>query len=294
MQALIICLQGGLYTLYDFEQKKTIKANARGKLRLDDESPKVGDMVEYQMINGEKAYILSIKSRHNNLIRPAISNIDQALILFSVKKPDLNTNLLDRLLAVLEYNNIHAIIIFTKWDLLDSEETIVLSKIINYYETIGYQTIKTSTKTPEKEGFDEIKQLLRNKITVLAGQSGVGKSSLINELSPGLKIRTDVISEALGRGKHTTRHVELIPLFDGWIADTPGFGITNFEGMTEMDLAHSFIDFFKLSSKCKFSCCLHQNEPACAIKNALGNKIMNSRYENYLLFLDEIKKQRKW
>lgn len=294
MQGLIICLQGGLYTLYDLEQKTTILAKARGKFRLDNESPKVGDIVEYQMIDHQKAYIFSIKPRHNDLIRPAISNVDQALILFSVKKPDFNANLLDRLLAVLEFNNIHAIIIFSKWDLLTLDEEESMKKIVSYYEKIGYQAIKSSTKTTSKDGINEVGLLLKDKITVLAGQSGVGKSSLINELAPGLKIKTDEISEALGRGKHTTRHVELIPLLGGWIADTPGFGITSFENMTKMDLAHSFIEFFKLSSKCKFNCCLHQNEPNCAIKQALDKEILMSRYENYLLFLDEINKQRKW
>lgn len=293
MKGLITCLKSGDYMIQDLESKQIMWAKASGLFRHHKEKPKVGDYVEYQLMNDTTAYITKLNPRFNDLVRPAICNIDQAFVVFSVKDPDFNTNLLDRFLTILNYNNIEAILIFTKWDLLNSDELENIKKYQEYYQSIGYQTLNVS----KDEEFDiqAITLLLKDKITVITGQSGVGKSTILNLLDENLNLEVNDISYVLGRGKHTTRHVELYPLYDGMIADTPGFGIMDFTGMEEIDIAHSFKEFFEESKKCKYNGCLHINEPGCSVKkNIEENKILKSRYDNYLGFIEENKKQRKW
>lgn len=288
---LIIRLISGDYKVHDIDTKETVIAKPRGIFRIKEEAPKVGDYVEYKIIDGV-AIINKINKRKNDLIRPTICNVDQAIVVFSVKEPDLNLNLLDSFLVVLEYNDILPILVFNKMDLLSESELIETKKIINYYHSIGYTTLTTSTKLNNLENLDE---LISNKISVITGQSGVGKSSILNVLDPNLAIKTAEISKALGRGKHTTRHVELIPFNNGWVADTPGFGLIDFVDMSEVDISHSFIEFFKASSRCKYNGCLHKNEPHCEVKRQVEEgTILKSRYDNYLLFIEEISKRRKW
>lgn len=295
MRGLITCLKSGDYIVLDLETKKTMLAKASGLFRHYGKKPKVGDYVEYQLMNDTTAYITKLEERHNDLIRPAICNIDQALVVFSVKDPDFNTNLLDRFLTILNFNNIAAILIFTKWDLLKKEEQEILKNYQVYYQKIGYQVLNVSKNENPNEFKKQIIGLLKNKITVITGQSGVGKSTILNLLDETLNLDVNEISYALGRGKHTTRHVELYSLYEGMLADTPGFGIMDFSGMEAIDIAQSFKEFFELSSTCKYKGCLHINEPACAVKEALENReIIKSRYDNYLLFIEEKKKQRKW
>lgn len=293
---MIIGLVAGEYTLYDFEKGKRIRAKARGKFRQKElySSPKVGDMVEYDDTNPDSIIITSVAERTSDLVRPPIANINQALLVFSVKKPDFNDHLLDRFLCIIEYNNIKPIIIFSKWDLLNEEEKEQLEPIVDYYQNIGYQVFKFSKYEPLSP---EILALIDDHISVVTGQSGVGKSSLLNMIDNSWQLKTDEISEALGRGKHTTREVQLMQAGKGWIADTPGFGTLEFENMNEIDISHSFVEFFGLSHNCKFKGCLHQKEPACAVKRALEEKkILATRYENYLSFIEEIKEKskRKW
>lgn len=288
---IIISVIAGEYKIYDTISKTYLRAKPRGIFRIKDQTPKVGDHIEYEIKNGSTV-ITKILPRMNDLVRPLISNIDQAFVVFSVKEPELNLNLLDRFLTILEYNQIPPIIVFNKWDLLIDSEIKEIEKVKIYYESLGYKTIKTSAKA---RLIDELSPLIKDHISVITGQSGVGKSSLLNVLDDTLNLDTNDISKALNRGKHTTRHVELISINDGWIADTPGFGIMDFNDMTELDLAHSFVEFFNLSKECKYNGCLHLNEPNCAIKKAVNDGIiLKSRYENYQQFIAEIKKKRKW
>lgn len=258
------------YTLYE--------CSARGKFRNDKITPIVGDIVT---INVKEKQIKEIKQRKNELKRPVIANVDMALIITSVKKPDLSLNLLDKLLVNVLFNKIEPVICFTKIDLLTFKEKMALSKIIKYYKKVG---IKVVTNKELKK----LKKIMSEKIVVLTGQTGAGKSSLINKLSKELNLATNPISESLGRGKHTTRHVELFKIENFYIADTPGFSSLDFDNITEDDLKESFIEFSNY--ECPFKNCLHENEKDCAIKEAVKeNKILKSRYDNYRKFLREVK-----
>ena len=192
-----------------------IVCKVRGKFRSLHLTPLVGDFVKFDK---DKKYIMEILDRKNELVRPPVSNIDQVIIVTSVKDPDFESNLLDKLLVILEYNKIKPIICFSKLDLLNNTKEIY--KYINYYRK--YYEVYLNTEV------DKIKNVFENKLTVFTGQSGAGKSTLLNKLNPNLNLKTNEISYALGRGKHTTRHVELLELFDGMVADTPGFSAINF------------------------------------------------------------------
>ena len=253
---------------------------ARGKFRKDKITPLVGDKV---IFDESTNYILNISKRKNYLIRPSVANIDSALIVTSVKEPDLDTNLLDKLLTIISYNNIEPIICFTKLDLLNDNEKEKIKKYIDYYKKIGYKVVTNETK-------DNFKNLFKDKITVLTGQSGAGKSSLLNMLNPNLELKTNEISKALNRGKHTTRHTELYELLDGYIVDTPGFSGVDFHDMTEEDIRHNMKDIFESSHKCKYKDCTHIKEDKCHVKELVElGEILPSRYENYKQFIKNIR-----
>lgn len=273
----------GEYTIETRDSK--IVCKPRGIFRYKGMTPKVGDEV---LVNEETKSILEIKPRKNDLIRPVIANVDKAFLVFSVKEPELNLNLLDRMLAIIEFNNIEPIIIFTKLDLLSEVE--YYNNIKEYYKKIGYKIYESSKEYLPTEVLPEIE----GKLCVLAGQSGVGKSTLLNNFDSSLTLKTNEISKALGRGKHTTRHVELLEIANGYLADTPGFGTVDFIGMEAIDLSQSFREFFDSVKKCKFSQCLHINEPNCEVKRKVeSGDILKSRYENYLLFVKEISTYKK-
>lgn len=252
---------------------------SRGKFRNEKISPKVGDMVK---IDIENQYILEVLPRKNELIRPPVSNIDQVIIIASVKHPNFSTNLLDKLLTIISYHNIKPIICFTKLDLLlDEEEKKLILHYQNYYKK--YYIIYNNTDV------NEIKNLFKNKITVFTGQSGAGKSTLLNRLDTNLNIKTGEISMALGRGRHTTRHVELIPLYGGYVADTPGFSDVSFLEMEASDIRDNFEDFNMYRDMCKYKDCLHYKEDHCKIKELVADGvILKDRYENYIKFIEGV------
>lgn len=252
---------------------------SRGKFRNMKITPLVGDNVIFDEKN---RYIMEIKPRTNQLVRPYVSNISQVFIIASTKHPDLDLNLLDKLLVMIEFNNIKPIICFTKLDLLNKEELDNINKIRDYYIKIGYKVLYNNE-------LDNIKALFKDNITVFTGQSGAGKSTLLNRLDIKLNIETNDISEALGRGKHTTRHTELIDMFEGLVADTPGFSSLDLTSMTKEDIRDNFIEFNTYRSKCLYRDCMHIKEPIeeCEIKRQLDNNILRSRYENYIKFIEK-------
>ena len=254
---------------------KLYTCKPRGKFRNLGVTPLVGDNV---VIDEDNNYILDILERKNQLERPSISNIDQVVIVTSVKIPDFSSNLLDKLLVIIEFNNIKPIICFTKLDLLGNEELKDIENIMRYYKRIGYDVYKNTDP--------ELKDIFKDKITVFAGQSGAGKSSLLNRLDSSLNLEIGDVSIALGRGKHTTRHTELIEVLGGYIADTPGFSSIDFNGMTKTDIRDNFIEFNEYKEGCEYKDCMHINEHICAIKdNIKSGNILTSRYENYLKFI---------
>lgn len=250
---------------------------ARGKFRNLGITPLVGDNVE---IDEKNNYILNILERKNELVRPSVSNIDQAVIVTSVKIPDFSSNLLDKLLNIIEFNNIKPIICFTKLDLLSESELEYIQDIQKYYKKIGYEVYNNTD--------DSLKEIFRNKITVFAGQSGAGKSSLLNRLDSNLNLEIGEVSIALGRGRHTTRHTELIEVLGGLIADTPGFSALDFKDMENTDIRDNFVEFNDYKETCEYKDCMHINETKCGIKeNVLNGNILKSRYDNYLKFIEK-------
>ena len=280
----IIRLIGGLYTVID-EVGNRIDIRPIGLFRYQNISPKVGDEVMY-----DEDLIHEVLPRKNELLRPAIANVDYAIIINSAKKPDFSFYLLDQFLALVERAGITPVVVLTKIDLMNEAELIQLKSKLDYYKSM-YPVLYVDSK--HHVGIEDLLELLKGKVCVLSGQTGAGKSSLMNSIDPLLNLKTDAISEALGRGKHTTRHVELIKVGAGWIADTPGFSKLEFPDMDILQLKDLYPDFVKLRDDCRFNGCVHVNEPNCAVKNAYQKgDILKERYENYLLFHANIKAQK--
>ncbi len=287
---IIRALSGFYYVLFE---KQIYECKARGIFKQRKQSPLVGDYVKFDITDTLSGYITEIIPRKNELVRPPISNIDQVILVSSAKDPDFSTLLLDKFLIHVENVEIEPIICITKIDLIDDMKKI--NNKIKIYENIGYKVVKTSKYG---EGTDEIRKILKGKISVLSGQSGVGKSSLLNTLIPNLQLETEVISKKLGRGKHTTREVQLINLPSGGkVADTPGFSQLNFHGIKSCNLSNLFPEISKYTGQCRFRGCLHFNEPNCSVKEAVKEELIEvGRYEHYLIFLKEIidLEENKW
>lgn len=269
------------------------ECKAKGVFRNRKVKPLVGDNVEIVVLDEEKRIgnVEEILPRKNELIRPAVSNIDMALVIFAAAKPDPNFNLLDRFLCMMEYQKVPVTICFNKCDLVSEEEKEKLQQI---YAPAGYEILFTSVKTGEN--IDNLKALLVDKTTTVAGPSGVGKSSLINELQTGVRMQTGAISDKIGRGKHTTRHSEIISIGqDTYIMDTPGFSSMDLPGFEKEDLWTCYPEFVPYEPECRFIGCSHIGEPDCGVKNALADgKISQVRYDNYVMLYEEMKNIRKY
>jgi len=274
MEGIIIKNESNNYTVRT--NKEIFVCKPRGKFRLDKITPLVGDFVTIDEVN---KYILDIKTRKNSLIRPQIANVDIALIVTSVKEPNFDSNLLDKLLTIISYNNIEPVICLTKLDLLNKNEKKEIDKIMDYYQNIGY-TVTNNTN------IKEIKKIIDGKVVVFAGQSGAGKSSILNRLDKTLSLETNEISKALGRGKHTTRCTTLYNVDGALIADTPGFSSVDFLSMTKEDIRNNMKEMFDNLDNCKYRDCMHIKEDDCSVKKLLQEgKVLPSRYDNYKKFI---------
>ena len=271
---------------YVEDDHQIIQCRARGKFRKDEIKPLVGDFVEYEVEGDNDGYVMNVLPRHNCLVRPPICNVDQALIVSSCKEPDFSSILLDKFLLVIEHLGIEPIIIISKMD-LDEDKSV--KQYVKDYRQAGYRVYEISSK--DNHGLEELKTVFKDKVSVITGQSGVGKSSFLNALDINLKLETNEISKSLGRGKHTTRHVELLKMYGGYLGDTPGFSSLELE-MTPEELAVAYHDFAQFSHECKFRGCLHDSEPNCGVKKAVEDgKISKERYEHYLMNLQDVKKK---
>jgi len=306
-QGLIVKALSGYY--YIEASGELIQCRARGIFKKRGVSPLVGDYVEYTLTENGEGMVDEISPRSSELIRPPISNVEQAILVFSVQEPELNLQLLDKFLVHIEHAGLDVVICFTKEDLLDEssiEKDAEVSLSFNgeqeltkiedaeaLYKQIGYTVIRTSSVTGL--GTEELMAQLTGKISVFAGQSGVGKSSMLNALLPGLALETNQISMRLGRGKHTTRHVELIPLpAGGFVADTPGFSQLDFLELGVEALGDCFREFRDYAAGCKFRGCTHLHEPGCKVLAAKeAGEISASRYAHYELFYNEMKEKKR-
>ena len=281
MQGIIIKSLAGFY--YVEADGQVYQTRARGNFRKKGQTPYVGDFVDFSAEDNSEGYILKIHERKNSLVRPPIVNIDQAVVIMSAKEPDFNANLLDRFLVLLEQKTIEPLIYISKLDLLDDRSQLDAYKAI--YEKIGY---------PFLYSLEELLPHLDKKVTVFMGQTGVGKSTLLNKIAPELALETGQISDSLGRGRHTTRAVSFYNVNGGKIADTPGFSSLDYEVKESELLNDCFPELAEVSQGCKFRTCTHTHEPACAVKLALETgQVAQSRYDNYLQFLSEIEQTRE-
>ena len=255
-------------------ENEVYPCKCRGIFRKEHITPVVGD---YVLFSKEKSLIEEVLPRKNVFERPKVSNIDQAFLITSLRLPDFSTNLLDKFISLMEMNHVEPIICITKRDLMNQYELNKIDEILSYYKSIGYKVIYNTE-------LDKIKELLKDKTSVFTGQTGAGKSTLLNKLNPDWNLETGEVSMALGRGKHTTRVVELFEISNGKVMDTPGFSSLEFKNYTKEDIKNSFVEFSKYP--CPFSDCSHTNEKECVVKKeVLANNILESRYLNYLNFI---------
>lgn len=291
MQGKIIKGIAGFY--YVYAESRIYECKAKGVFRKDNRKPLVGDDVLLDILDGEKLLgnIKELLPRHSELIRPAVANVDQALVIFSIVKPKPNFNLLDRFLIMMEQQGLPCIICFNKQDIDEAGEGAVYEQI---YASCGYRTLSVSAK--QGEGIEELKRLLAGKTTTVAGPSGVGKSSIVNSLQSGIVMETGQISEKIERGKHTTRHSELIAAGEHtYILDTPGFSSLELFHLEKEQLAAYYPEFAQEEKYCRFAGCSHVTEPVCGVKDAVvEGKISRVRYDNYCLLYEELKQKKRF
>lgn len=294
MKGKIIKGIAGFYYVH-IESGGIYECKAKGIFRNRKIKPLVGDNVEIEIIDqsSKKGNITDILPRKNELIRPAAANIDQSLIIFAVTNPEPNYNLLDRFLVMMDYQNVPTIICFNKLDLAKEQVPQRVEKLAEVYRQCGCDVVFTSTYN--NHGIDELKSLMENKTTILAGPSGVGKSSLTNLLLPDANMETGDVSR-IGRGKHTTRHSEIFNLYGStYVCDTPGFTSLMLPELEKEELRFYFPEFRQYEGKCRFNGCVHINEPECAVKRAVDEgKISDIRYKSYKELYEELKNQKKY
>ncbi|OUO29272.1 ribosome small subunit-dependent GTPase A [Lachnoclostridium sp. An298] len=292
MQGKIVKGIAGFYYVHVVESG-VYECKAKGIFRKDGVKPLVGDNVEIEILDEKdmEGNITQILPRKNELIRPAVANIDQALVVFAVTKPKPHFNLLDRFLVMMESREVPVILCFNKTDIAEDPEIAELKEI---YEGCGYPLLFTSAK--EEQNIEKLKSVLQGKTTAIAGPSGVGKSSLINLLQSGVKMETGRIGAKIERGRHTTRHSELIVLGeDSYIMDTPGFSSLYISDIDKESLKYCFPEFASCEGHCRFNGCDHVHEPGCAVKQAVEEgKIHNSRYEDYLTLYQELQERKRY
>ena len=292
MQGKIIKGIAGFYYV-NVVESGVYECKAKGVFRKEKIKPLVGDNVRIEILDEENktGNIVEIFPRKNELIRPAVANIDQALVVFAVTKPTPHFNLLDRFLVMMERKEIPVVLCFNKKDIATSPEIAELEAI---YEKCGYPIVFTSAL--EQENIEEIRRLLLKKTTAIAGPSGVGKSSLINLLQNQVQMETGTISRKIERGKHTTRHSELIAVdADSYIMDTPGFSSLYVNDFEKEELKYYFREFASYEGQCRFQGCDHVHEPGCAVKEALEEgKIHPIRYKNYLEMYTQLKEKKRY
>ena len=291
MQGKIIRGIGGFY--YINAGNSIYECKAKGSFRKDGIRPLVGDDCIIDILDEKNrlANITSILPRHSEIIRPAVANVDQAMIIFAISRPEPNFNLLDRFIIQISQKDLPCIIVINKMDLADDDQR---REIEEAYVACGCKVVFTSVSN--REGVEEIRKLIKGKTTTVAGPSGVGKSSMINLLQSAVKMQTGVLSDKIDRGKHTTRHSELIPIDeDTYILDTPGFSSLNLFDVSTDTLKDYYYEFEEYAAECRFLDCKHISEPDCGVKKAVeSGEISRLRYENYLTLYRECKDKRKY
>ncbi|AGB40856.1 ribosome small subunit-dependent GTPase A [Halobacteroides halobius DSM 5150] len=291
-QGRVLKAHGGYFFVYDATTDKVYQSKIRGRLKQRDVEVIAGDKVKFAILNDGSGIVEERLPRENSLFRPPIANVEQVVITVSISNPDLHFKLLDRLLILGRAADLEIVICVNKIDLVGIKKA---RKIMEYYKEIGYNILYTSAE--EEINLGQLEEVLQDKISVFAGPSGVGKSSLLNAIQPDLKLRTGKVSDKIKRGRHTTRKVELLSLDrGGWVADTPGFSALDITFIRSRELHYFFVEMLNYINQCKFSSCSHSHEPQCAVKEAVDNgNIAQHRYDHYLEFLSEIEeKEAEW
>ncbi|QDR80666.1 ribosome small subunit-dependent GTPase A [Sporomusa termitida] len=280
------------YNSYYYIQSggKIIACNLRGRFKKERFSLLVGDEVTYTLTGPDKGVIEEIRPRRSMLKRPMVANVDQVVLTFAAVNPNINTALVDKFLVIAELSELEIVLCINKIDLSDTDS---VAKLAELYEQIGYKVLTVSAK--QGLGIHALRLLLFDKITVFAGPSGAGKSTILNAIQPGLELMTGEVSHKIGRGKHTTRFAELLPVTGGgFVVDTPGFSFTEFNDIEEAHLMDYFPDIARIAPTCKFSTCLHYKEPQCGVKQAIASGLISqARYQSYLEILTEIRESKK-